>query len=164
MVVLLCSHHVIPSRLIYHWRISRVEGLLALHTPFLHHSFPHHAPRGVVGEWQWHMSQICCLWTDGDFFPPGNIFKPRISMSTLLLRECVLLSLGLQLSEKKRRFIGRNMIVHMCTLSCKTGRQTWLHEELLHVVVGAWLHREFYLRWCIKILISSKKLPGWEIM
>lgn len=32
----------------------------------------------------------------------------------------------------------------MRTLSCKTGRQTQLHEELLHAVVGAWLHREFY--------------------
>lgn len=111
----------------------------------------------------WHMSQICCLWTDGDFFPPGNIFKPRISMSTLLLRECVLLSLGLQLSEKKRRFIGRNMIVHMCTLSCKTGKRSYMKNYcmwlLVHGCTGSftYVHTQSYS-------FQAKRLPGWEIM
>lgn len=108
----------------------------------------------------WHMSQICCLWVDGDFSPPGNIFKPRISLSTLLLRERVLLSLGLQLSEKKRRFIGRKW---ECICAPYHARQAdkrsymknycmWL---LVHGCTGSFTSCSH-----TKLLVSSKKTTG----
>lgn len=81
-------------------------------------------------------------------------------MSTLLLRECVLLSLGLQLSEKKRRFIGRKgericTPYHARQADKRSYTKNYCVQLLVHGCTGS-----FSSCSCTKLLISSKKTTG----
>lgn len=162
MVVLLHSCHVIPLGFIYHWRITRAKGPACP----LHCSFPQQVPHGVVGEWQLaHEPNLLLLgWWRFFFFPPGNIFKPRISVSTSLLRERALLSLVLQLWEKKR-FIGRKYECicapyHARQADKRRYRKNYCVQLLVHDCTGSFTLCS-HTQSCV---FQAKRLPGWEIM
>lgn len=140
--------------------MARAKGLLALCTPFLHRSFPQHVPHGVVGERQLaHEPNLLPLgwWR---FFSSRQHFKPRISLSTLLLRQRVLLSLGLQLSEKKRRFIGRKW---ECICAPYHARQADKRSYMKNYCMWLLVHGctgRFTSCSHTKLLVSSKKTTG----